>query len=382
MNHRLAMKSYSLGVALVVATVALSAAACIARMGLAPAGITRAGESLELPLGAFRFTERNGRTVTEAEFQNKVILVSFIFTRCPLSCPRITAVMKSIQDRASAHGVVLASITVDPDYDTPEILQAYAKRFGASSDGWWFLRTDKSRLLELVHERFKLSLSEAQPSEAAQGAEAIEHSDRIALVEGDRVVGYYDSTSPEAVERALARASRLAKPAWVKALPKVNASLNALCAVFLVAGWMLIRSYASRPRTAPNADPTTNQQVPRNPLGDLAVRAHVLCMVLALATSALFLSCYLLYHYQAGSMPYPHPGPSRIIYFTVLISHTILATLGVVPLVVLTLLRALRKEFHRHASIARITFPIWFYVSVTGVLIYWMLYQMPAPLGA
>ena len=100
-------------------------------------------------------------------------------------------------------------------------------------------------------------------------------------------------------------------------------------------------------------------------------------MVLAVLTSAIFLVCYLVYHYHAGSVPFPGQGPTRWLYFTVLISHTFLATFGVVPLVFLTLLRALQRDFSRHRLIAATTFPIWVYVSVTGVLIYLMLYHLP-----
>ena len=91
-------------------------------------------------------------------------------------------------------------------------------------------------------------------------------------------------------------------------------------------------------------------------------------MVLAVLTSAIFLVFYLVYHYHAGSVPFPGQGPTRWLYFTVLISHTFLATFGVVPLVFLTLLRALQRDFSRHRLIAATTFPIWVYVSVTGVL--------------
>ncbi len=100
-------------------------------------------------------------------------------------------------------------------------------------------------------------------------------------------------------------------------------------------------------------------------------------MITAVITSAIFLGCYLLYHFNAGSKPFAGTGPIRQVYFTILLSHTLLATFGVVPLVGLTLTRALRRDFERHASIARVTYPIWLYVSITGVVIYLMLYQVP-----
>jgi protein SCO1/2/putative membrane protein len=112
-------------------------------------------------------------------------------------------------------------------------------------------------------------------------------------------------------------------------------------------------------------------------LSSPAAIGHVACMSLAVFTSAVFLGCYLVYHYHALSVPFQGRGAVRLVYFTTLFSHTVLATFGVVPLLCLTLLRAVRGDYARHVSIAAVTFPIWLYVSVTGVIIYLMLYQMP-----
>lgn len=98
-------------------------------------------------------------------------------------------------------------------------------------------------------------------------------------------------------------------------------------------------------------------------------------MVAALITSSLFLISYLIYHYHAGSVPFQKEGAIRVFYFTVLISHIILAA-AIVPLVLITVIRALRGQFERHRAIARWTWPLWMYVSVTGVLVYLMLYQL------
>ena len=100
-------------------------------------------------------------------------------------------------------------------------------------------------------------------------------------------------------------------------------------------------------------------------------------MIAAVATSTVFLGCYLVYHYLAGSTSFRGQGSDSACLFHDSYSHTILATLGVVPLVVLTLFRAIQGDFIRHARIAKVTFPIWLYVSITGVVIYLMLYQMP-----
>ena len=132
-------------------------------------------------------------------------------------------------------------------------------------------------------------------------------------------------------------------------LPSLNAVLNSLSAILLVCGYVFIRR--------------------RN------IRAHKTCMVAAVVTSSLFLVSYLTYHYHVGSRPFTGQGPVRIVYFTILISHTVLAA-AIVPLVLMTLRRAWKGDFERHARIARRTLPLWLYVSVTGVVVYWMLYQM------
>jgi len=129
----------------------------------------------------------------------------------------------------------------------------------------------------------------------------------------------------------------------------LNAALNSLSAVFLLAGYFLIRA--------------------KNPQG------HRICMLLACASSTLFLTSYLIYHYHVGSVPFKGQGSIRIWYFGILLTHTILAT-AVVPLVLITLSRALRKRFVAHRRIARWTFPLWLYVSVTGVIVYIMLYGL------
>ena len=132
--------------------------------------------------------------------------------------------------------------------------------------------------------------------------------------------------------------------------PALNAALNTTSAVLLSCGYVFIRKKR--------------------------VAAHRACMLLALLASTLFLVSYLTYHARAGSVPYRGTGWSRPLYFTILISHTLLAA-AVVPLALVTVTRALRGRFDRHVPIARVTLPIWFYVSVTGVIIYMMLYGPP-----
>jgi putative membrane protein len=131
-------------------------------------------------------------------------------------------------------------------------------------------------------------------------------------------------------------------------LATVNAVLNSLSAVFLVLGFIFIR----------------NKQISR----------HKACMLVAFSASTLFLGSYILYHYQVGSVPFRGTGWVRPAYFTLLLSHIVLAA-AIVPMALVTLARALRGNFYQHRRIAHWTFPVWLYVSVTGVMVYWMLYH-------
>ena len=135
----------------------------------------------------------------------------------------------------------------------------------------------------------------------------------------------------------------------VSQLPIVNAALNSLSAVFLFAGYLFIRAQKRE--------------------------AHRRCMLAAFACSMLFLISYLVYHFQVGSVGFKGQGWIRQVYFTILISHTLLAA-AVVPLALITLRRAFKEKFAAHRQIARWTLPIWLYVSVTGVVIYFMLYRL------
>ena len=132
-------------------------------------------------------------------------------------------------------------------------------------------------------------------------------------------------------------------------LPALNATLNATSAVFLALGYGCIRQKQ--------------------------VGAHRFCMLCAVAVSVLFLVSYLTYHWHAGHKPFAGQGAARLVYLTILLSHTLLAIIVALYLAPVTLSRAWRERFDRHRAIARWTLPIWFYVSVTGVIVYFMLYH-------
>lgn len=132
-------------------------------------------------------------------------------------------------------------------------------------------------------------------------------------------------------------------------LPAVNATLNAIAGTLLVLGYVKIRQGR--------------------------METHRRFMLAAFATSALFLVSYLVYHANVGSRPFPGQGPIRVAYFAILFTHVVLAA-AILPLALITLTYGLRRRFERHVPIARWTFPIWLYVSVTGVVVYLMLYQL------
>jgi uncharacterized membrane protein YozB (DUF420 family) len=135
----------------------------------------------------------------------------------------------------------------------------------------------------------------------------------------------------------------------VRDLPTLNAVLNATAALLLLAGWWLIRRKKRD--------------------------AHRRVMLAAVATSVLFLASYLVYHYEVGSVRFQGQGALRVAYLAILLSHTVLAA-AIVPMVLVTLARALRGRFEAHKAVARYTLPVWIWVSVSGVVVYWMLYRL------
>jgi protein SCO1 len=346
----------------------------------------------------FSLTECHGQTVTKADLLGKPWVACFIFTRCAGPCPRVSEQMQILQDRLKGLDVRLVSLTVDPERDTPEELRKYAEYYKADPARWWFLTGDKEKIFHLIERGFRMIVED----DALQipGFE-VKHSTTIMLVDAGGVVrGKYNAlndvdmarlrravlgksdaadqaiiTEGDANERRQAELQRLAEeavkrkardeeaaearshvPAWVLRLPAVNASLNGLATVLLVAGFMAIKS----------------GRIPQ----------HKRIMLTAFATSAIFLVCYLVYHAALahytgdGSRRFAGTGAIRFIYFAILISHVLLAVV-VAVLAPTVVYRALKGQFERHKRLARLTFPIWLYVSVTGVIIYFILYHWP-----
>ncbi len=346
----------------------------------------------------FSLTESHGQTVTKADLLGEPWVACFIFTRCagPDFCPRVSQQMQILQERLKGIDVRLVSFTVDPDFDTPEVLLKYAERYNADPKKWWFLTGDKPVIYHLIRHSFRMIVDE--DPEQIPGFE-VRHSIEIMYVDAQGVVrGRYNARDDvamaklrrvllgksdaidarlikegeeeerrrqQALEQATKeRAAQDAKdeaeglvPAWVLRLPGVNASLNGLATVLLMGGWIFIKS--GKPR------------------------AHKVTMLTAFAVSMAFLGCYLIYHQQlrhwtgSGSRKFAGEGPIRTIYFAILLTHVVLA--AIVPILAsATIYRGLTNQFERHKRLARVTFPIWLYVSVTGVIIYFMLYHWPA----
>jgi protein SCO1/2/putative membrane protein len=327
-------------------------------------------DPLPTPVPRFSLTERSGRTVTNADLLGKVWIASFVFTRCSGPCPAVTATMARLQSElADRPDLVLVSFTVDPDHDDPHELTRYASRFGADPARWLFLTGKESEIYELLRAGFKVAVQQNQGAARQPGNEVM-HSTRLAVVDRHgRLRAYADGLpnlefdpSGEEFESNLRRlrtkvARLLDEDSHAFGFPELNASLNGLAALLLTCGYVAIRRRLTR--------------------------LHAACMLTAVAVSALFLGCYLYYHLviMKGQPTYfsekavGAPDWARTVYYCILGSHTLLAV-PTAPLVLATAWLGLRGRLKRHVPLARWTLPLWFYVSVTGVVVYWMLYRL------
>jgi protein SCO1/2/putative membrane protein len=345
------MTGYRAGIVLVGIVFTVSAIVCFGAGGRNQQAQAAGSQLLAgKEIAPFILVRENGSPVRSDDLRSGPWLAAFTFTRCPSSCPRISATLKSLQDQLAGSSTKIVSISVDPEFDTPEVLSKYSQRFGADPNRWWFLTGRQSEIYDLIQSSFMLSVAATTPEQQKEGAEAIAHSDRIALIDKDlKLVRFFDSNAPEEMKQLVTEARRRSLNPLILSLPAINATLNFSSFVILMTGWFLVRSGRWR--------------------------GHAFAMLSCLAVSGAFLSCYLTYHYFVGTVRFPGTGAIRSLYLSILLSHTILAVV-MVPMILLSVLRALRKDFARHKAIARITFPIWCYISITGVIIYLMLYQM------
>jgi protein SCO1 len=356
-----------------------------------------------LKIGEFTLIDQDGEEFNSAELEGHPWVAAFIFTRCAGYCPMLVRSLRlELADRVDDPDLRFVVVSVDPEYDTPEQLRKYAEIWVDSFDRWVFLTGDKSEIFKLVQHGFRLPLQEMQGKDRLPGFEVAHSLSLIHVGPDGRVIGKYDSRdeqqvltlrrvlngqmeTPEAnrVPSADAAGEELtiegpageaaagqpgaaadgqprgldALPDWAARLPSTNAMLNGLATLLLLAGFIAIRR------------------------GHIEV--HKRLMMFAFATSVAFLASYLTYHFALShytgthGKPFEGTGGVRTLYYAILVSHVLLAT-AVPVLALVTIYRGLREQWDAHRRIARITFPIWLYVSVTGVIIYGMLYHWPA----
>lgn len=345
----------------------------------------------------FTLVDQNGRTIKRKDLLGRPWVASFIFTRCveqcPAMCARIRGLIKDL-DREKGkypYNTRFVSITVDVEHDTPELMKNFADIYAPNPDDWLFLTGTEQEVVQLIREGFKVPFWKNKIG--LPGMQFAHDMHLIHVDENGKIVGWYDGQTdrdigtlklvlqgrketPEnkkparpgqALPGATSAAVELttspptgagagAIPAWVNRLPGTNAALNGLATLLLLAGFIAIKGKR--------------------------IEFHKRMMVFAFCVSIAFLGSYLTYHFGlkyytgASSKRFAGTGTVLTVYRTILFSHIILA--AVVPVLAsITLYRGYRQQWEAHRRIAKITFPIWLYVAVTGVIIYWMLYHGP-----
>jgi len=376
----------------------------------------------------FQLISQEGQPIKREDLLGKPWVASFIFTNCAGPCTNLTKTVMELNAATKDADVKFVSFTVDPARDTPERLTQYAEMFAAKPDRWLFLTGEKSAIYDLIRNTFQLVVEEEPTSSARLGFE-FAHSTRLIHIDAEgKIAGSYKGEdpaeiailrrvllgqtqtprqnqffrvvpkdkppaeeqktsnllkSPEAIshdeviirgqdsgenpppvtatEPPASQPPAAAPPAkvlpdWIARLPVTNAVLNSLATILLMAGYIAIK--------------TKHAHTHRN------------LMISAFVVSVLFLGCYLTYHfgmqYYLGdaSKKFTGTGWIRPVYYVILLTHVLLA-MAVPVLALMTFYRAFRAQWDKHKRIAKITFPIWLYVSVTGVVIYGMLYHWP-----
>lgn len=292
----------------------------------------------------FSLINQDGAPVSLSNLKGKIWAADLIFTTCSGICPMMTKHMQKLHEQFNAYpDVRLVSISVNPENDTPEVMKAYAAKQKAKGERWMFLTGSRDEIQKLAVESFKMG----------DIKDIVFHSSLFVLVDKKgNIRGYYDGTDKERMARLVSDVPLLRKEIQLPLLPTINASLNALAGILLVCGFLAIRR--------------------KN------INLHKRFMLAAFSASALFLCCYVYYHATSHLVTkYQGQGVLRGIYFFVLGTHMPLAVL-IVPFIFMALYRAFRGEFDKHTQITRKLLPVWLYVSLTGVVIYLMLYILPS----
>ncbi|MBX3441355.1 MAG: DUF420 domain-containing protein [Planctomyces sp.] len=352
------------------------------------ARLTREGPDVlwdAMRVGEFSLLDQEGRTVTLETLRGKPWLANFIFTRCALECPLLLRNTFELNKRLQDLDLRIVTITVDPKYDDVDRMKKQSKVFDVDPDRWLFLTGPPDDVYDLIRKGFKQAAWENVGTDARPGMEFAHSRNMIHVNAEGEIVGKYDghkqadiesliavlqgraetpranrpvaiTTAPPAKERPRDGAAPGQLPEWAQRLPVTNAMLNTLATILLLGGYSAIKSQ--------------NREL------------HAKLMLFAFGTSVLFLGSYLTYHWQLqhhtgqSGRPFDGVGWIRPAYFGILISHIVLAV--VVALAVpAVLVLALREKWTLHRRLARIVYPIWLYVSITGVVIYFLLYHLP-----
>lgn len=338
----------------------------------------------------FTLLDQTGKPFTKQDLLGKPWIVNFVFARCPSQCPMTSRMMMEFDKTVSNVDMRMVTITVDPEYDDVDVMQRYAEIWGADPKRWLFGTGEPEHVFQLIREGFKVSTWENVGTARLPGMEFAHDNNIIHVGATGKILGRYDSTDPkemstlrrvlkgqietpekfqpvviearEAQEKTVLdyvksiNVDPLEKlPNWAKKLPATNAMLNALATLLLILGLSAIKAKQ--------------------------VGLHKKMMLYAFGVSCIFLISYSTYHYAfhhytgLRGKPFEKTGMIKIVYFSILYSHIILAAL--VPILALTtIVKGLRENWDSHRRWAKVTFPIWLYVSVTGVIIYWMLYKL------
>jgi protein SCO1/2/putative membrane protein len=309
-----------------------------------------------MPVGPFALKECGGKTIHDRDLLGKIWVAQFFYPGCNL-CSKNTPTMQKLQELCRGKSDVrLVSIDL-LDVSLPT-LKEFASDHQADLEQWLFLTGPQEKTHEIVRLGF---FNMVLPRRDRTAGELVDHSTYLVLVDhAGMIVGYVNGVEPGAAEVLKEEIDRLRTrrrmeeriPVVGADLPWFNALLNSTCTVLLLLGWILIRLRFET--------------------------LHKIVMLLALAVSMIFLSSYLFYHFavlEMEPMRFRGEGGVRYVYFTILLSHTILAIV-VAPLALTIAVQGLRDARMIHVKLARWTLPIWLYVSVTGVVVYWMLYRM------
>ena len=352
----------------------------------------------------FSLIDQTGSPVTLDDLKGRPWVANFIFTRCVYECPTMCRKIRDLiqvlnKEPAHPNPVRFVTITVDPAHDSLQLIKEFAGIYQAKPEEWLFLTGEKEPIYKLIRHGFKVAAWENFGSDRLPGMQFAHSMHLIHVDETGNILGRYESMNDQdlyTLQRVLTgkietprrhqpallgtrlpaglaavdatsvtpnsgadRLDSLAKlPAWAKRLPRTNAALNALATMLLLTGFVAIKA------------------------GNVSL--HKRLMLFAFAVSVAFLGCYLTYHFALHRYTGEHgkkfigtPGLTKV-YFTILITHVILAT-AVPVLASMTIWKGLKANWESHRRWAKVTFPIWLYVSVTGVIIYWMLYHMSGP---